>query len=460
MIRIQRTFYRHFKKCIGFIFIFAFTGLFTVPAAAQTPSIELKLVAEGMTAPIQLTAPEDGTGRRFIVDQIGLIYILTESGQLLDEPFLDITEKVVNLNAGYDERGLLGLAFHPNYQENGRFFIYYSAPPTPSTPDSWDHVNRLVEYRVSSMNPNRADPVPVRTLLEMPWPYPNHNGGTLAFGPEGYLFISLGDGGNRDDQGRGHVEDWYKANAGGNGQDIKQNLKGSILRIDVNNIPEGKPYGIPASNPFVGRPGLDEIWAYGFRNPFRIAFDPKTGKLFAGDAGQEQWEEIDIVVKGGNYGWNVREGTHCFDAEAAEHFPFNCPDTGAFGEPLLDPIIEYDHYNGIVVVGGAVYRGSLAPALVGKYIFADWSSSFGKPRGTLFLATPPPKPTAMWDRQILHVELQSGDSFHEYVRSFGVDADGEMYVLTSENTGPYGNTGKVFKIVGGKIGEGGHEHEH
>ncbi len=458
MIRIRKIVSMHIKSWIMLLLVF--TALFTVPSAAQTPAIELKLVAEGMTAPIQLTAPEDGSGRRFIVDQIGLIYILTEEGELLDEPFLDITDKVVNLAAGYDERGLLGLAFHPDYQNNGRFFIYYSAPPTPKTPESWNHVNRLVEYRVSSSDPNRADPDPVRTLLEMPWPYANHNGGTLAFGPDGYLYIPLGDGGNRDDQGRGHAEDWYKANAGGNGQDIKQNLKGSILRIDVNNIPEGKPYGIPPGNPFVGRPGLDEIWAYGFRNPFRIAFDPKTGVLYAGDAGQEQWEEIDIVIKGGNYGGNVREGMHCFDAEAAEHFPFNCPDTGAFGEPLIDPIIEYDHYNGIVVVGGAIYRGSLAPALVGKYIFADWSSVHAKPRGTLFIASPPPEPNAMWDRTTLHVELQDGGTFHEYIRSFGRDANQEMYVLTSDNTGPYGNKGKVFKIIGGKIGEGGHEHEH
>ncbi len=435
----------------GIGFVLMLSTAFPLTTAAQT--ITLKLIAdEELTAPMQLVPAEDGTGRRFIVDQIGVIYILNEEGELLDEPFLDIRDKVIDLNAGYDERGLLGLAIHPNFEQNGRFFVYYSAPPTQDTPENWDHVNRLVEYRVSSDTPNRANPEPVRTLLEMSWPYPNHNGGTITFGSKGYLFIPLGDGGNRDDQGRGHVSDWYKANIGGNGQDIMQNLKGSILRIDVNNIPAGEPYAIPDGNPFVGKPGIDEIWAYGFRNPWRIAFDHQTGKLFASDAGQEQWEEIDTVVKGGNYGWNVREGTHCFDAEAAEYFPFNCPDQGKFGEPLIDPIIEYDHVKGVVVVGGALYRGGEAPGLAGSYIFADWS-------GILFAATPPPKPTAMWDRQVLQVKLQNGEKFNGYILSFGQDADHNLYILTSDNSGPRGNTGKVWKVVGGSVGEGGH-HQH
>lgn len=424
------------------------------------PSVRLEQVAQGLVAPIQLTAPEDGTGRRFVVDQIGVIRILTADGRLLDEPFLDITDKVVDLGEGYDERGLLGLAFHPEFPRNGRFFIYYSAPLQPEMPDDWSHANRLVEYRVSTADPNRADPTPVRMLLELPWPYANHNGGTLAFGPDGMLYIPLGDGGNRDDQGRGHVPDWYEANVGGNGQDVEQNLLGSILRIDVNRTAAGKPYAIPPDNPFVGRPGLDEIWAYGLRNPFRIAFDPVTGALFASDAGQEQWEEVDLVIRGGNYGWNVREGTHCFDAEAAEHFPFRCPEVGQFGEPLIHPIIEFDHYNGVVVVGGFPYRGSRIPAFTGKYLFADWSSDHDQPRGTLFIASPPPEgKVSMWDRQTLHVELRDGGEFQEYVRSFGRDADGEGYVLTSNVQGVTGNTGKVWKIVGGSMGGGsGHTH--
>lgn len=435
---------------IQFMFIFLFCTFCTKAVCAQIIKLEL-VTDDQLAAPVQLESPKDGTGRLFIVDQIGVIYILNDEGELLDQPFLDIRNKVTNLKSGYDERGLLGLAFHPNFEKNGRFFVYYSAPPTPDTPENWDHVNRLVEYRVSSDNPNRANPEPVRTLLEMPWPYANHNGGTITFGPKGYLFIPLGDGGNRDDQGRGHAEDWYEQNEGGNGQDIKQNLKGSILRIDVNQTSNGQPYGIPAGNPFVGRPGLDEIWAYGFRNPYRIAFNHQTGKLFASDAGQEQWEEIDVVVKGGNYGWNIREGTHCFDAEAAEYFPFRCPETGKFGEPLIDPIIEYDHVKGTAVVGGAVYRGNEAPQLAGSYIFADWS-------GILFAATPPPKPSAMWDRQVLQVKLQNGGKFNEYILSFGRDADYDLYVLTSDKSGPSGNTGKVWKVVGGSVGEGSHSH--
>jgi glucose/arabinose dehydrogenase len=279
--------------------------LIATPLAAQHhggPSIRLQRVADGLVAPIQLTAPEDGTGRRFVVDQIGVVRILTRQGRLLPEPFLDVREQIVKLEDGYDERGLLGLAFHPRFAQNGRFYAYYSVPLQPAMPDTFDHANRLVEFRVSTTDPNRADPRSGRILLKLPWPYSNHNGGTLAFGPDGYLYVAMGDGGNRDDQGLGHVPDWYDRNVGGNGQDTEQNLLGSILRIDVDGSQLGKAYAIPPDNPFVGRAGLDEIWAYGFRNPFRIAFDAQTGALFASDAGQNLYEEIDLVVKGGNYG--------------------------------------------------------------------------------------------------------------------------------------------------------------
>lgn len=424
------------------------------------PSVTLDMVAEGLTAPLQLTAPEDGTGRRFVVDQIGVIRILTDEGTLVSEPFLDIREKVVALNEQYDERGLLGLAFHPDYARNGRFFIYYSAPLQPAMPDSFNHANRLAEYRVSPEDPNRADPDTERLLLELAWPYANHNGGTLAFGPDGYLYVPMGDGGNRDDQGRGHVEDWYDANIGGNGQDIEQNLLGSILRIDVDGTTAGKPYAIPSDNPFVGEPGLDEIWAYGLRNPFRIAFDAETGTLFASDAGQELWEELNIIVKGGNYGWNVMEGMYCFDAEAAEHPPYDCPDAAPNGDPLLPPFAQYDHYMGVVSVGGVSYRGTTVPDFEGRYLFADWSSDHDQPRGTLFIASPPPEgAAAMWNWDELRVELEGGGEFREFIRSFGQDAELDAYVLTTNVQGPTGNTGKVFKIVSGSMGEGGgHQH--
>jgi glucose/arabinose dehydrogenase len=174
-----------------------------------------------------------GLGRRFVVDQIGVVRIPTREGRLLDEPFLDLREQIVELEDQYDERGLLGLAFHPRYAQNGRFFVYYSVPLQPAMPDSFDHANRLVEFKVSASSPNRADPGSGRVLMELAWPYSSHDGGTLAFGPDGFLYVAMGDGGNRDEEGRGHVADWYDRNAGGNGQDLEQNLLGSILRIHV-----------------------------------------------------------------------------------------------------------------------------------------------------------------------------------------------------------------------------------
>src|SRR5688572_12634217 len=176
--------------------------------------------------------------------------------------------------------------------------------------------------------------------LQVDHPQANHNGGTIAFGPDGYLYISIGDGGGRDDEGLGHVEDWYLDNAGGNGQDITQNLLGNILRIDVD---RGAPYAIPADNPFVGKAGLDEIYAYGLRNPYRMAFDPGGSHiLLSMDAGQELWEEVSVIEKGGNYGWNVKEGTHCFDAENPTVSPATCPSVDpTTGIPLTDPVIEF-----------------------------------------------------------------------------------------------------------------------
>lgn len=442
--------------------LFVLVALLGTSSAAHAqhggPSIHLEKVADGLVAPIQLTAPGDGTGRRFIVDQVGVVRILTREGRLLPEPFLDLRSVIIKLEKQYDERGLLGLAFHPRYAENGRFFAYYSVPLQPAMPDSFDHANRLVEFRVSPTNPNRADPAPRRLLLELAWPYSNHNGGTIAFGPDGYLYVAMGDGGNRDDQGRGHVTDWYSANVGGNGQDIEQNLLGSILRLDVN-AADGRVYGIPADNPFVGKPGMDEIWAYGLRNPFRIAFDSQTGTLFASDAGQELYEEIDIIVKGGNYGWNVMEGTHCFDAANPQHPPYECPRVAPNGDPLLPPIAQYDHYKGVVVVGGVMYQGKSAPGLRGQYLFADWSWDHDRPRGTLFVASPPPVgKAAMWNWRESAVERRGGGEFHEFIRSFGEDAEHEAYVLTSTVQGPRGNTGKVWKVTGGSMGNGGHQH--
>jgi hypothetical protein len=244
------------------------------PGELQTIAIEL--VADGFTSPLAYVSPNDGTGRMFVVDQIGLIRIVDADGNVLDENFLDIRDRMVSLQTGFDERGLLGLAFHPNFSSNGRFFVHYSAPLRPGGPEGWNHTAVISEFMVTGMNGNMADAASERIILQVDQPQANHNGGYIMFGSDGYLYIPFGDGGGSNDTGTGHP-------AIGNGQDITT-LLGSILRIDVD---QGDPYGIPSDNPFVGQEGRDEIFAYGFRNPYRSSFDAMgSNELFAADVGQ------------------------------------------------------------------------------------------------------------------------------------------------------------------------------
>jgi glucose/arabinose dehydrogenase len=430
------------------------------PAAAQGPAVGLRPVAEGLTAPVALVAAPDASGRRFIVDQIGVIRVLDADGTLRPAPFLDLRSRIVELDPEFDERGLLGLAFHPGYAANGRFFVYYSAPLRPGAPVGYDNTGRISEFRVSASNPNQADAASERVVLEVDDPQFNHNGGTLAFGPgDGLLYISIGDGGGADDVGLGHVEDWYTANEGGNGQDVQQNLLGDILRIDVD---RGAPYGIPADNPFAGTPGCadgcDETWAYGFRNPYRMSFDMGgSGRLFVGDAGQNLWEEVSIAVNGGNFGWNVKEGAHCFSTDNPDETPAECPDAvGAphprAGDPLIDPVIEYQNAHnplggglGHVVVGGHVYRGTELRQFSGDYIFGDWSREEEEPDGSLFVAKP--RKRGLWQLQQLTVATSPSRRLGHFLLGFGQDRAGEMYVLTSDRAGPEGTTGRVYRLV-------------
>jgi hypothetical protein len=395
-----------------------------------------------------------------VVDQVGLIQVLRPDGTLAPAPFLDLRSRIVALMPGYDERGLLGLAFHPNYASNGRFFVYYSAPLRAGAPAGYDHTARVSEFRVSAADPNRADPASERVLLEVDKPQFNHNGGTLLFGPrDGYLYISLGDGGGADDVGLGHVEDWYTANEGGNGQDIQHNLLGDVLRIDVD---RGAPYAIPADNPFTGTPGCadgcDETWAYGFRNPYRMSFDMAGGRrLFVGDAGQNLWEEVSIAVKGGNFGWNVKEGAHCFSTDNPDESPAECPDVvGAphprAGDPLIDPVIEYQNEHnplggglGHAIVGGHVYRGTELRQFSGDYIFGDYSREEEEPDGSLFVAKP--RKQGLWKLQQLRIARSPTGRLGHFVLGFGQDPAGEMYVLTTDQTGPTGVTGKVYRLA-------------
>ncbi|MFZ6029034.1 MAG: PQQ-dependent sugar dehydrogenase [Chloroflexota bacterium] len=412
------------------------------PSAAFEATVGVELVAEGFTSPLGLVAAGDGSGRLFVIDQVGEIRILTPQGKLMDEPFLDLAKRIVMLATDYDERGLLGLAFHPRYAENGRFYVYYSIPLRADAPSDWNHTSRISEFHVSQENPNAADPASERIILEIDQPQMNHNGGQIAFGPDGYLYIPLGDGGGANDTGTGHTP------VLGNAQDTSRWF-GSILRIDVDG---GDPYAIPADNPFEGQQGLEEIYAYGFRNPYRIAFD--TGgehQLFVGDAGQNLWEEVDIVTRGGNYGWNIKEGTHCFDPESANDSPPDCPETGPLGEDLIDPIIEYPNAHqqdglGLVVIGGLVYRGEAIPALQGRYIFGDWSTRWGQPNGVILIASPPTD-GKMWPFQELRLRGRENQRLESFLLSFGQDEEQELYVLTSDTPGPAGHTGKVYKLV-------------
>ena len=401
------------------------------------PVVGLELIAEGLVAPMGFVSA--GDGRMFIVEQTGLIRVMQADGTILKEPFFDIGGRMVPISPRYDERGLLGLSFHPQFSENGRLFVMYSAPPRESAPEGWDCTNRISEFRVSQEDPDKVDMSSERVLIEVDKPQGNHNGGGIAFGPDGYLYIPLGDGGGADDTGMGHAPE-------GNGQNT-QTFLGKILRIDVDHQDDGLPYGIPSDNPFrEDEDTLPEIWALGFRNPWAMSFD-RGGEhdLFVSDAGQDLWEEVDLVVRGGNYGWRIREGTHCFDPQSPAESPSSCPEKGPRGEPLIDPVIEYGHDLGTVVVGGYIYRGTAMPELEGEYIFADWSNDFGKGNGTLLVATPSAEGLWMWEELV--VAGRPGGRIGAFIRGFGQDDEGEIYVLTSSEMGPANETAKIFKLI-------------
>jgi glucose/arabinose dehydrogenase len=429
--------------------------ILTHPTGALWPDIGLRLVAKGFTAPMTVASPDDGTGRLFIVDMPGTISVLDSNGTLQKRPFLDVSNRIVKIITSYDERGLLGLAFHPDFKNNSRIFIYYSVPLRPGAPVGWNHTNRLSEFNVSRDDPNAADASSEKIIMEIDMPYLNHNGGQIRFGTDGYLYIPTGDGGRADDTGLGHTP------LIGNAQDLTNPL-GKILRIDVDNAGGGKPYGIPPDNPFLGnKTAMPEIYAYGLRNPATASIDPQSGRLFVGDGGQELFEEVDLILKGGNYGWNLREGTHCFDPNHPIQPSLECRTRGYSGEPLIGPIVELGHDIGQVVVGGFVYRGRTMPDFRGRYIFGDWSSYNPPGNGTLLIATPPagenenlssaenvtPSDMNMWDIEVLRVTTSRNGQINAYVRGFGEDADHELYVVTSDIGELTGTTGKVYKII-------------
>jgi glucose/arabinose dehydrogenase len=330
----------------------------------------------GFERPVDIQHAGDGSGRLFVVEQPGRIRII-QDGQLLGTPFLDISERV---NDNGNEQGLLGLAFHPNYEQNGFFYVNY-------TDESGDTV--IARYQVTG-DPNIAEPNGEKQLLNQEQPFPNHNGGVVTFGPDGYLYLGLGDGGSQGDPF-------------GNGQS-PQALLGKILRIDVDN---GEPYAIPPDNPFG-----NEIWAYGLRNPWRISFDSGTGDLWIGDVGQNAWEEIDYLPSGSpsgaNFGWNIMEGSHPYEGQPRPE--------------LILPVAEYTHGEGCSVTGGLVYRGAM-PEWQGIYLYGDYCS--GVIWGLI-------KSGGGWQNQVLF-----GTNFR--ISTFGVDESNELYLASL--------TGPIYKLI-------------
>ncbi|CAN5728941.1 PQQ-dependent sugar dehydrogenase [soil metagenome] len=431
-----------FFKALSLVVLLAVSAAF---AQEEGSPVGLELVAEGFTAPVALIPLPGDDGTMLLVDQIGVVKVIGADGQVQEEPFLDLRDELVELDKDYEERGLLGLAFHPDYAANGRLFVYYSAPLREGAPEGWSSTSHLSEFQVTDGKVNKSSE---KVLLQVDEPQLNHNAGQIAFGPDGYLYVPLGDGGGANDEDPGHVDDWYEANDGGNGQDLTTNLLGTILRIDVDSQTADKAYGIPSDNPFVDQAGAEEIYAYGFRNPWRISFDAQTGDLYAADLGQELYEEVNRVEKGGNYGWNVKEGTHCFSTQSPEEPPAECPSTAPDGTPLLDPVLEHDHEVGNAIIGGFIYYGSAFPELDGKYLFGVHATSEETHAGALFAATPGAE-GELWSFVQLPVMGNEGGRLGPDRRllSFGEGADGEVYVLTKDVEGPKGDTGKVYKLT-------------
>jgi glucose/arabinose dehydrogenase len=355
------------------------SGADPVPELA---GVALETVAQGLSKPVFVTGPPNDH-RVFIVQHVGVIRMAAD-GELASEPFLDIKGDV---DSGGNEQGLLGMAFHPGYADNGRFFVYL-------TNNGGD--TEVLEYRVSD-DPNRADAGSQRELLEVAQPASNHNGGMLEFGPDGYLYVGLGDGGAADDQF-------------GNGQ-RPDTLLGTILRLDVDS---SEPYAIPPDNPFVDGGGAREVWAYGLRNPWRFSIDAPTNTLYIADVGQNRFEEIDVVdvgLSGLNFGWPAAEGNDC-----------RAGDCSGF----VAPVLTYDHGQGCSVTGGYVYRGEAIPELDGHYFYADWCGGWVKS----FRFDGSVSDETDWSSELGAIGA---------ITSFGTDAAGELYITTGE--------GSIFKLI-------------
>ena len=390
---------------IIFAVFFLLFPLSNVLAQQGIGNFALETFVSGVREPVGIESAEDGSGRMFILQQDGRIRVVSAEGQLLATPFLKITRLIPSeaQRVTQYETGLLGLVFHPDYETNGRFFIYYT-----------DRTLAVVvkEYRVSAEDPNVADPTSGRVLFRIPHPvYYNHFGGQMEFGADGYLYIALADGGG--------IGDPFKT------AQNKRSLLGKIIRIDVDNT-DGARYGIPSDNPFVANSKYrPEIWALGFRNPWRFAFDDPTGRMFVADVGQHRVEEINIVEAGKNYGWNVMEGASCFA-------PLFAPIPSCKKSGLEKPIHQYYHafppdgFTSTAVIGGFVYRGTKIPELYGKYLFSEFT------HGKIF--TLEENELGKWRRGFAFKNLKF------VMTTFGEDEEGELYITAFDKR-------KVYKIV-------------
>jgi glucose/arabinose dehydrogenase len=426
-----------------FIGIFLTAALAAVHAFAQLPDIalgpvavEVQAVAGNLSSPVDLVSAHDGSNRLFIVEQSGKIRIL-KNGALVATPFLDVSGRI----AAGGERGLLSMAFHPGFSDSSspgfhKLYTYTSEPVSGSADftvpisGSFNNQGVLAEWKVSTGNPDVVDPSTRREVFRLDHPQSNHNGAKLAFRTsDHYLYISIGDGGGGGDVGNGHAPNI------GNGQSTDRVL-GKVLRIDPlapaltpssADAPSANgKYRVPRTNPFVGKAGLDEIFAYGFRNPFRFNFDPPTDRLILGDVGQNFIEEVDIVQLGGNYGWNRKEGSFLFNPGNGSVSPDPNPNPA-----LIDPVAQYDHDDGTAVIGGFIYRGTKIPALAGKYVFGDLSDPNGT--GRLFYS----------DLSTHVIEaLRVGTTPRELgtaLFSIGEDDADELYALAG--------SGQILKII-------------
>jgi glucose/arabinose dehydrogenase len=470
------------------------------PIRGGGPKITLEQVAEGLVAPLKGTTAPGLPNHLFVPDQPGKLYAidLTTGTKTV---FLDVSSLLVPLGVifgpgcvppvpagsepSFDERGLLGVAFHPDFQNNGKFYTYTSEPtaglptlPTTIPPGaSPDHQNVISEWIANDpADPTAGVDPDRRVLIRVDWPQFNHDGGDLAFGPDGKLYISMGDGGGADDQDGqmfivtgtcGTEAPMVGHGPTGNGQRLTTPL-GKILRIDVNPpFDAGKEYAVPADNPPLSG-ALGEIFAYGFRNPYRISFDTATGDLYLGDVGQNDIEEVNRVVKGGNHGWRLKEGTLCFDPGG---FGADSGDAGFCAAPVpgvVDPIAQYDtHFEGHSVIGGFVYHGSTFPALRDRYVFGEFSRLFNFPAGPnnygrlLYLAQKPHAKAKLFNIQELNGFAEAAEglgitdpsqppaAFPQTLAVLGIgqDATGELYVMGNINGIPFDTDGVVLRIT-------------